>query len=155
MLLTHIEQVHRAGLVDLLSRTAEFTPEETAVALELIDDGLAKRGDYRFYVDAEGARVRGYICFGPAPMTEGTFDLYWICVDSSLKKSGIGRALVRKMEEELRGSRGRLVRVETEGTPAYEATRAFYVALGYEVLATIRGFYAEGRDLVIFGRYLV
>lgn len=154
MLLTQLEQVHRAALVDLLTKTAEFTPEETVVALELIDDGLANRGDYRFYVDAEGARVRGYICFGPAPMTEGTFDLYWICVDRSLKKSGIGRALVRKMEEELRASHARLVRVETEGTPGYEATRAFYVALGYEVLATIRDFYAKGRDLVIFGSYL-
>jgi ribosomal protein S18 acetylase RimI-like enzyme len=87
-------------------------------------------------------------------MTEGTFDLYWICVDQSLKKSGIGRALVRKMEEDLRASHARLVRVETEGTPGYEATRAFYAALGYEVLATIRDFYAKGRDLVIFGSYL-
>ncbi len=153
-MLTHLEQAHRAGLADLLAKTAEFTEEEVLVALELIDDGLAKRGDYRFYVDVEGTRVRGYICFGPAPMTEGTFDLYWICVDASLKKSGIGRGLVRKMEEELRASGGRLVRVETEGSAGYDATRAFYVALGYEVVATIREFYAKGRDLVIFGRYL-
>ena len=153
-MLTHLEQAHRAGLVDLLGRTNEFTDEEVLVALELIDDGLANRGDYRFFVDADSGQVRGYICFGPAPMTEGTFDLYWICVDASRKKSGIGRALICRMEDELRAAGGRLIRVETEGTPGYDATRAFYVALGYEVLATIRDFYAKGRDLVIFGRYL-
>ena len=92
---------HREPLADLLARTPEFTPDERDVALELIDEGLAGSSDYRFFVDEEAGRVRGYICYGRTPMTEGTFDLYWIAVDPDVKRGGLGRALVIAMEEEI------------------------------------------------------
>src|SRR5262249_40365964 len=99
-------------------------------------------------------RARGYICFGATPMTQGTFDLYWICVDPEAKGKGLGRGLVRTMEEELGKEGGRLVRVETAGSPEYASTRAFYDRIGYEVVARIRDFYWPGNDLFIYGRYL-
>ena len=146
---------HRALVSSLLARTPEFRPDEVDVALELVDDALAGGTDYRFVVDEgpEGALL-GYACFGATPMTEGTFDLYWIVVEPGLKRAGVGRRLLERVEAELRGDRARLLRVETEGGDAYAATRSFYQRVGYEVLATIRDFYAVGRDLVIFGRYL-
>jgi ribosomal protein S18 acetylase RimI-like enzyme len=131
------------------------------VALELIDAALAGSPDYRALVDVEAdvdddatGAVRGYICFGRTPMTEGAYDLYWIAVDPRAKRGGVGRALVQAMEEEIAREGGYLVRVETAGLDAYEATRAFYVGIGYEVVARIRDFYARGNDLVIYGRYL-
>jgi ribosomal protein S18 acetylase RimI-like enzyme len=156
--LTRLAAHHRAPLADLLARTREFTADEVEVALELIDHTLAGSADYRFWVDADDARprdaVRGYICFGQTPMTRGTYDLYWIAVDPAQKGSGIGRALVHRMEEEIAAEGAHLVRVETAGLAEYAPTRAFYDRIGYEVVARIRDFYWRGNDLVIYGHYL-
>jgi ribosomal protein S18 acetylase RimI-like enzyme len=151
--LTRLAANHRTPLADLLARTREFEADEVAVALELIDLGLAGSRDYRFWVDADGDRVRGYICFGKTPMTRSTYDLYWIAVEPSMKGAGIGRALVRAMEEEIAKEGARLVRVETASLDEYAATRRFYERAGYEVVARVRDFYWRGNDLVIFGRY--
>ncbi len=145
---------HRASLADLLGRTPEFTAEDVAVALELIDAGLGGGQDYRFLVQTEAGRVQGYVCFGPTAMTLGTYDLYWICVDPETKGRGLGRALVREMEAEIAAEGARLVRVETAGSAEYASTRAFYDRIGYEVVARIRDFYRPGNDLVIYGHYL-
>ncbi|WP_394843644.1 GNAT family N-acetyltransferase [Pendulispora brunnea] len=144
---------HRAPLIELIRATPEFSREEADVAIELLDACLEGDRDYVIWVDADEG-VRGYICYGPTPMTEGTYDLYWIAVAPSFQGHGVGRALIAHMESELTREGARLVRVETEGGPAYESTRAFYEAIGYECTATIRAFYAAGRDLVIYTRYL-
>jgi ribosomal protein S18 acetylase RimI-like enzyme len=132
----------------------EFTPEEVSVALELADETIAQRGTYRFWLDVEDARLRGYVCYGPTPMTRGTFDLYWLAVDDAARGAGVGRGLVRHMEGEIHREGARLVRVETSGTEEYAKARAFYAAIGYEVLARIRDFYWPENDLWIFGHYL-
>ncbi|WP_394833148.1 GNAT family N-acetyltransferase [Pendulispora rubella] len=144
---------HRAPLIELIRATPEFSREEADVAIELLDACLAGDRDYVVWVDIEDG-VRGYICYGPTPMTEGTYDLYWIAVAPSFQGRGVGRTLVTHMESELSRSGARLVRVETEGGEAYAATRAFYEATGYTCAATLRDFYAAGRDLVIYTRYL-
>jgi ribosomal protein S18 acetylase RimI-like enzyme len=143
---------HRASLVELLGATPEFTREEVETALEVLDAYLSGDEGYCAWVDVE-TEVRGYICYGRTPMTEATYDLYWIAVAPSHKGRGIGRALMAKMETELAHAGARLLRVETESTEAYRATRAFYEALGYSRAATLRDFYAAGKDLVIFTRY--
>lgn len=145
---------HKGSLAELLRATREFTAEDVEVALELIDEGIKGSDDYRFWVDAEGDRVRGYVCFGPTAMTRGTYDLYWICVDPLCKGQGVGRDLVREMEKEIAPERARLIRVETAGSAEYAATRAFYDHIGFEVVARIKDFYWPGNDLVIYGRYL-
>jgi ribosomal protein S18 acetylase RimI-like enzyme len=141
-LLSRLSAEHREPLSRILRATGEFDPEEVDVALELIDVTLSREDTYRFWVDVEDGKVRGYVCYGPTPMTRGTYDLYWICVDSE------------KVEEELRAEGGRLVRVETAGLDRYVATRTFYDRIGYQEIARIRDFYWPGNDLVIYGRYL-
>ncbi len=153
----------RSPLAELLAATKEFSPDEVEVALELIDStlalALAGGGDYEVLVateahatDDDRPNVVGYICFGPTPMTEGTFDLYWIAVQPSLKGKGVGRALALAMEQELAKRGARLVRVETESSTSYDATRAFYDKLGYERAAVFTGFYRPGVDLVTYRR---
>lgn len=100
-----------------------------------------------------GAPV-GFICYGPTPMTDGTFDLYWIAVDPSARRQGAGVALVRAMEADLARRAGRLVRIETSATEAYGPTRHFYSALEYREEARVRDFYRQGDDLVILSKRL-
>jgi ribosomal protein S18 acetylase RimI-like enzyme len=124
-------------------------------ALELIDLALSpSNADYRVLVAHLDARVAGYICFGPTPMTDGTWDLYWIASDPAFRGKGVGAALVAAMEADLRGRAGRLVRVETSSTEAYGGTHKFYAAIKYDEEARLKDFYRPGDDLIILTKRL-
>jgi ribosomal protein S18 acetylase RimI-like enzyme len=134
-----------------------FSREDTSCALELIDSALnspARDGDYRVLVAELDDQLVGYICYGPTPMTEATWDLYWLATDSRWQRRGVAAALCRAMEDELRGLGGRLVRVETSSTDGYGAAQSFYERNGYPEACRIPGFYKPGDDLIIMFKQL-
>lgn len=155
----------RAPLAAILRATGAFPEHEVAVALELIDEGLAhaaakaaeRSDDYRFRV-AEGgggaAPVVGYVCWGLNPMSDGVFDLYWVAVDPSRQGGGAGRALMAAAEADARARGGRMVLVETGGKPSYQPTRRFYERIGYVEVARLPDFFRVGDDKVIYARRL-
>ncbi len=123
---------------------------EVACALELIDDALDNPlTDYEARIAEVGGQVAGYICFGPTPMTAGTFDLYWIATHPDFRGQGIGTALVEAMELELRARGVRLIRVETSNTDGYGSAHRFYVRHAYPEIARLPDFYKPGDDLII------
>lgn len=124
------------------------------VALELIDAAAHSSPDYVALVAARGAEVLGYVCYGPTPMTDGTFDLYWIASDPRARGLGVGKALVAAMEADLRARQARLVRVETSALESYGGTHAFYAATGYLEEARVKDFYRPGDDLIILAKRL-
>src|SRR4030042_3650192 len=87
----------RTRLHSMLIETHLFIPEEIDVAMELIDIVLKDESqkDYKIHcmVDDQD-QLMGYICYGPSPMTQGTFDLYWIVVDPNIQGQGIGSKLL-------------------------------------------------------------
>jgi ribosomal protein S18 acetylase RimI-like enzyme len=120
------------------------------VALELVDGALAEPGgEYRVLIAERDGRLSGYVCYGPTPMAEGTWDLYWIVTHPDARGSGVARALVGCMEDEVRGLGARLVRVETSRQDGYGAARAFYQRLHYPVVAELPDFYKPGDDLLV------
>jgi ribosomal protein S18 acetylase RimI-like enzyme len=98
--------------------------------------------------------MQGYACFGPHSLTQGTYDLYWIVVDPTAQGHGIGHALLARVEAEVQARGGRLLLVETSGTPAYAPARRFYESSGYRCEAVVHDFYAPGDDLLIFSKDL-
>ena len=157
MEIRHLVHEDVPALEEILKLTGVFTREEIDVALELMGVFLNQPGqkDYDIYVavDPDGSRL-GYVCIGPTPVTEGTFDLYWIAVDPRRHNRGIGKELQRFTEDVLRKQGGRLLVAETSGKPQYDSTRKFYIATGYEEVARIRDYYRPGDDLVVYGKYL-
>ncbi|MFZ5469766.1 MAG: GNAT family N-acetyltransferase [Myxococcota bacterium] len=126
-----------------------------ACALELIDlANQPNHPDYQVLVAIKDGKVVGYVCYGPTPMTEGTFDLYWIASDPNVRGQGVGSQLVSAMEGELRRRKGRLIRVETSAMEAYGPTRGFYEAMQYTEEARFRDFYKVGEDLIILSKRL-
>ena len=99
--------------------------------------------------EVEG-EVAGYACFGPTPLTEGVWDLYWIAVDPAIQSRGLGRQLVAAIEEAVQHGGGRMILVETASKAAYKPTRAFYRRTSYVEVARIPNFYRVGDDKVIF-----
>lgn len=88
------------------------------------------------------------------PLTDGTYDLYWIAVDPQTQGSGYGRALLRFAEDDVLQRGGRLLLIETSSQESYGATIRFYEKSGYPLVARIKGFYRPGDDKLIFAKEL-
>ena len=127
-----------------------FRPSEVAIAVELLDRAAAGDDDYRFVGAFDGDDLVGYACWGPTPGTEGTFDLYWIAVDTTRQGGGVGSQLLTHVERTLQAGGGRLIVVETSSRADYAPTRAFYERRGYTRAATLPGYYAPGDNLVVY-----
>ncbi len=147
----------RAAVLQLIHATRMFTEEEERVAAELIDAYLTEPDQKDYIIDvAAGAAgaAEGYLCYGPTPLTEGTFDLYWIAVHPGRHNQGLGTALVAHMERQIRRQGGRLVIVETSSREAYASTRRFYLGRGYHEASRIKDYYRPGDDCVTYCKYI-
>lgn len=147
----------RASLLSMLIKTRSFTSAEIDVAMELIDivlkDQIQK--DYQIYcmVDDQDQAI-GYICYGPTPMTQGTFDLYWIAVDPDFQERGVGSKLLSFLEEVVKAEGGRMILADTSTIPHYEKTQKFYLKNGFQEVARVLDYYHPGNDRVTFCRRL-
>ena len=151
-----LERRDREAVLRIVAATGFFTAAECQVAAEVLDDALARPGgDYHVFVAETAGEVQGYVCFGPTPLTEGTWDLYWIAVDPQSQGKGSGRALTALAEERVAAAGGRLLLVETSGSDLYAPTRAFYETLGYREVSRIEDFYRLGDAKVTYAKRLV
>jgi ribosomal protein S18 acetylase RimI-like enzyme len=141
----------------LTANAGVFKPTEVAAVAEIWSDYLsegAQGSGYYMLVYREAGELLGYACYGPHPLTEGTFDLYWIAVDRAHRGHGIGLALLKAVEAGVRSLGGRMITVETSGTPEYAPARHVYASAGYLDEARLRDFYSPGDDLVIYTRHI-
>jgi ribosomal protein S18 acetylase RimI-like enzyme len=140
----------------IVEETGFFRPEEVAIAVELVEERLAKgaASGYRFVFADRGGDTIGYACFGPVPLTVASYDLYWIAVRPGGQGRGVGRALLAACEEDVRRAGGRRIYVDTSTRPQYLPTRAFYRRTGYDLAAELADFYAPGDGKAIFCKEL-
>jgi ribosomal protein S18 acetylase RimI-like enzyme len=137
--------------MSILRNIPEFKPSEVVVAEELIDSYLHDPEDsgYHVLVAVADSSVAGYVCHGPTPLTEGTWDVYWLAVAPEKQGRGIGSALLKSAEDDIKKAQGRLAVIETSSLPSYEKTRRFHLSHGYEVVCHVPDFYAPGDDKLI------
>ncbi len=143
----------RAAIAALVVSVENFNAAEADCALELIDIYLnnPEQTDYRVEVAEDAhARLHAYACWGPVPLTRGTYDLYWIATHPESRGRGFGNALIASIERSVRDCGGRLLVAETSAKKSYEGTVAFYRRLGFEAASHIRDFYDVGDDRLIF-----
>lgn len=146
----------KSPIMIIVRKLPQFTPGEITVAEEVIDSYLNDwhHSGYHILVAESEQSVIGYVCFGPVPLTTGTWDLYWIAVAQEHQAHGIGRRLMTAAEDEARQREGRLLLVETSSQPGYDKTRSFYESCGYEVISQIPDFYSPGDDKLTFRKQL-
>jgi ribosomal protein S18 acetylase RimI-like enzyme len=146
-----------APLVEQLVRdTGFFHPEEVLVARELVETYLSQgpaSGYVFLFAEREGVTL-GYACYGPIPMSDRRYDLYWIATAPQAQRGGIGKALLRAVEADVARRGGARIYVETSSKPLYAPTREFYLRAGYHLEATLPGFYADHDDKLIYTKYL-
>jgi ribosomal protein S18 acetylase RimI-like enzyme len=144
----------RERIHEILVATGRFTPQEVGWAMELVD--LATRQSQSEYTAAvaEDGEIQGYVLYGPTPMTEGVFDLYWIAVDPKYQGHGVGQVLLRFVETEVRRQAGRMLLIETSSKRSYAPTIRFYQNAGYREISRIKDFYRIEDDKVVFCKHL-
>ncbi|MCJ7641888.1 MAG: GNAT family N-acetyltransferase [Desulfobacterales bacterium] len=149
----------RSRIEEMVVSSDRFNQEEIATALELVDEAL-ERGEKSGYlivvleVGKEHPPVKGYACYGPTPLTQGAYDLYWIVTDPVVQGKGFGRRLLEYVEKDIVKRGGRMLLIETSSQESYGTTIRFYKRNGYERVARIKDFYRIGDDKLVFSKGL-
>ena len=149
----------RSRIEEMVVSSGSFNEEETRIALELVDEAL-ERGENSGYlivvleVGKEHPAVEGYACYGPTPLTQGVYDLYWIVTDPIVHGKGFGRRLLEYVEKDIVKRGGRMLLIETSSQESYGTTIRFYTRNGYERVARIKDFYRIGDDKLVFSKDL-
>jgi ribosomal protein S18 acetylase RimI-like enzyme len=145
-----------ATLIALTDATGVFKPREIEALQEVLDDYHAVNHSYghQALVLESSGDIQGYSYHAPAAMTDRTWYLYWIAVAVPLQGQGHGSLLLQHVEATIAQAKGRMLLIETSSLPHYEPTRRFYLKANYQQMATVEGYYADGDDMVIFGKRL-
>ena len=152
----HLQPSDPGSIESLVRETGFFSTEETGIARELADDGLAQ-GDsshYQFVLADRDGILAGYACFGPVPCTRGAWDLYWIAVAPGAQGQHLGRELLEQVESAVLAAGGTHVYVDTSSRQQYAPTRGFYARRGYHKAADFPDFYAPGDGKIVFSKVL-
>jgi acetoin utilization deacetylase AcuC-like enzyme/GNAT superfamily N-acetyltransferase len=137
----------------LVEITGYFSAEETAVAVELVNEHLAKGAagsGYHFLFAERYGHLAGYTCYGPVPATTSSYDLYWIAVHPDFRRRGLGKMMLAETERIIRRSGGSRIYVDTSMRVQYASSRAFYENCGYQLASVLEDFYAPGEAKAIY-----
>lgn len=141
----------RDRLVEIIGRQTNFLQCEIDIAVEVVDASFMPAESYRLLVAGdESGRVCGFIVYGPIPLTEKRYDLYWIAVDPSRGRSGVGSLLLARMERNIGESGGGHIYIDTSSTDGYRRARMFYEKNGYRPACRLENFYRDGDDRIIY-----
>ncbi|HPL98032.1 MAG TPA: GNAT family N-acetyltransferase [Smithellaceae bacterium] len=144
------------AVLQIVRSSGFFSSAEVEVAHELVCDGLAnaQSSSYRFLFAQYRKVVVAYTCYGLIPATAGSYDLYWIAVTDQMRGRGLGKNLLQKTENLIRGVEGRRLYAETSSRDLYLPTRLFYEKCRYLREAVLVDFYAPGDSKIIYSKFL-
>ncbi|CAN5175706.1 hypothetical protein BH11PLA2_BH11PLA2_07070 [soil metagenome] len=144
------------SLVAQAAGTKFFYAHEIDTLKEVLDDyHVESHADgHRAYTWLEDGVPMGFAYIAPTPMTDRTWELWWIVVDVAMQGKGLGGKLLLAAEQAVLSESGRLLCIDTSGLPKYEPTRRFYLKYGYTECAHVPDFYRDGDDKVIFAKQL-
>lgn len=149
---SRVRQADVAALRRLVAATGVFYRQERAIALELLTLRLAAgaKSGYSFFFAEQRGELVGYCAWGAVPLTQRSYDLYWIAVAPKAQGQGLGQALLKLAERAVARRGGGNLYIETSSRGVYDRTRRFYRDAGYEQVARLRDFYAPDDHKIVF-----
>jgi ribosomal protein S18 acetylase RimI-like enzyme len=145
----------RLPIIKMLEKSNEFDSD----GIELINTRLFKflAGDeHSIWLTADADGVTAGVAYSERePVSDGVWNLLMLWIDHAHQSAGFGSALVNEIQFRLTTRGARLLIVETSGTDPFEPARRFYVkhAFGHE--ATIRDYYGNENDKIIYTKRLI
>jgi ribosomal protein S18 acetylase RimI-like enzyme len=135
----------------LVAGTGVFSEEEARLAAELATTTLDGSETYRFlFAEEPGGALLGFTCFDRIPLSDVSFDLYWIAVRADRQGTGLARELIERTARFAKPKHGLWLFAETSSRQPYARARAFYASAGFEEVARFEDFYNAGDAKVIF-----
>ncbi|MEP7357153.1 MAG: GNAT family N-acetyltransferase [Anaerolineales bacterium] len=146
----------REAVIAIAAATAVFSAEEIITVAELFDGYLLdpEASGYNFLTAWDSAGVLGFACWGPADLSRGAADLYWIATAPQAQGRGVAAALFRAVEEAVAAAGRWVISIWTSSLDAYAPARRFYLRMGAVLAAQVKDYYDRGEDLCIYTRHL-
>ena len=148
-----LKKSDKKKIKDLLWSTGFFYDYEIKVAIDIVELVLRKgenSSGYHFIIAEYENKMLGFSCFGAAPCTLASYDIYWFAVQKDSMNRGLGGKILSHTEAIISGKGGANIWVETSSRTTYSPTRAFYRKKGYVIQAELPDFYGPGDNKVIF-----
>lgn len=148
-----LKQTDTSYLKEILDSAGFFYDYEVDIAIELaqenIDKGEEKSG-YIFLIVEENGTPVAFACYGKNPGTIDSYDLYWIAVHKNQRGNGIGKIIMKKVEEHVKQLKGKKLWIETSSRELYNPTREFYLKTDCELVAELPDYYGDGDSKCVF-----
>ena len=142
---------------NLTEKSGVFSTEEVNVAGELVAEAALKgekKSGYSFVFLEEAGEIVGYTCFGRIPLTESSYDLYWIVVEKAHQKKGVAAQLLSVTEKVVKTAGGTQLYAETSSRKDYASAHAFYKKSGFTQSSRQKDFYSVEDDKITFVKLL-
>lgn len=151
-----IQSGDRAKVLDVAQASGLFQDAELDVLGSVFDEAfsVSPKQDQLWFGDDEDGALQSIAYCGPELMADRVWNLYLIAVLPGAQGGGRGGAMLAHVEQALREREQRILIVETAGLDEFEPQRRFYSGAGYENEGTIRDYYADGVDKVVFRKRL-
>jgi len=150
----HVLPSDRSKIFELLSTGGYFYPREMAYGMALFDEHLVKGESSSFqfmlYEQGQGTGLLACGCFGALPLTDRRFHLHWLAVAGTMHKKGIGRRLEAALVARIRLQGGVKIYAEVSNRAYHDRARTFYEHCGYHTASTIRDYYGNGDDKILY-----
>jgi len=128
-----------------------FHQGELKIIEGILEDYKNAKDGYVIIDELQEDKVVGFVIFGRIPLTVDGWDIYWLAVDKAYQGKGIGKKLLKDVEEHiLKEDPQANIRVETSTLKEYAHARNLYYKAGFQEVGRIKDFYASGDDVIIF-----
>lgn len=143
-------------LLTICESTGLFSGEDLPTLQLLFDDYhvTKSRQGHQSLVYEEEDKLIAVAYFTPKELTDRTWELLMIMVHSSRQSTGIGSLMIHACQEQIRSMGGRLLLIETSSTDDFEPIWRFYRKHGFQDVATVPDYYADGAGKTTFWKRL-
>jgi GNAT superfamily N-acetyltransferase len=147
------ERADQAALLHIVGQSGQFDADGLAHVSGTLEQHLDGHGDGIWLTADDGEPVGVAYC-APEPVAAGTWNLLMLWTRADRHGQGHGAALVKQIEQALHARSARLLIVETSSTPSFAPARAFYAKCGFAHEASIRDFFGDADDKLVFTKSL-
>ncbi len=141
------------ALFNMLEQSGQFDAAGLEHVKTTLETHLAQNSQALWFTAFEEQPVGVAYC-APEPVSSGTWNLLMLWTRQDQHRKGYGSALVKQVEAALHERMARLLIVETSGLDDFAPARNFYERCGFRQEATVKNFFAEGDDKLIYTKPL-
>ncbi len=153
-MIKHTVAHDQAAILNIIRESGQFDDESLAyVENTLVQHLNSNSGE--IWLTAHAEEPVGVAYCRAEPVTSGTWNLLMLWTAKSQQRNGHGSDLIQHLENLLKAQNERLLIVETSGMPEFEAARRFYSKCGFKLEATVKDFFTDGDDKLIYTKSLL